>query len=78
MSAVTVTLTSICSGGGHLTFTVTGDASRTHVLDLSTLTEPATEQEVEAFLKLVCKLAKNGRTPAQARTLLQAGVTVTV
>ena len=78
MSAVTVTLTSICSGGGHLTFTVTGDASRTQVLDLSVLTEPATEQEVEAFLKLICKMAKMGRTPAQARNLLQTGVTVTV
>ena len=78
MSAVTITLTSICSGGGHLTFTVTGAASRTQVVDLSVLTEPATEQEVEAFLKLICKLAKNGRTNAQARTLLQAGVTVTV
>lgn len=78
MSAVTITLTGICSGGGHLTFTVTGDASRTQVLDLSTLTEPVMEQEIEAFLKLICKLAKMGRTPAQARTLLQAGVTVTV
>ena len=78
MSAVTVTLTSICSGGGHLTFTVTGDVTRTQMLDLSVLTDPATEQEVEAFLKLICKLAKKGRTNAQARTLLQAGVTVTV
>ena len=40
--------------------------------------DPYTEQEVEAFLKLICKLAKKGRTNAQARTLLQAGVTVTV
>lgn len=78
MSAVTITLTSICAGGNHLTFTVTGDASRTQTLDASVLSEPASEKEVEAFLKLICKLAKNGRTPAQAKALLQAGVTVTV
>ena len=78
MSAVTVRLTSICSGGGHLTFTVAGDASLTRVLDLSALIEPLDDAEVDAFLKVICKLAKKGRTVAQARTLLQAGVTVIV
>ena len=77
MSTVTVRLTNICTGGNHLTFTVTGDAERTQTLDLSVLTEPVSEHEVEAVLKLICKLAKKGRTNAQARNLLQAGVTVT-
>ena len=78
MSAVTITLTGICSGGNHLTFAVTGDASRTEELDLSVLSESVNSEEVAAFLKVVCKLAKRGRTLAQARSLLQAGVTVTV
>ena len=78
MSAVTVTLTGICSGGGHLTFSVTGDATLTEVLDLSMLTEPVSDSEKDAFLKVICKLAKNGRTLAQTRNLLQAGVSVTV
>lgn len=78
MSAITVTLASICSGGGHLTFNVTGDATLTQTLDLSNLTDPIDDAEKAAFLKVICKLAKNGRTLAQARTLLQAGVTVTV
>lgn len=78
MSAVTVSLTGVCAGGNHLTFSVTGDASRTQVLDLSVLSAPVDPAEVEAFLKVVCKLVKNGRTTAQARALLQAGVTVTV
>ena len=78
MSAVTITLTGICSGGNHLTFAVTGDASRTQVLDLSVLTEAVSESEVDAFLKIVCKMAKKGRTLVQARNLLQAGVTVNV
>ena len=76
MSAVTVRLTNICSGGGHLTFAVTGDATLTQMVDLSTILEPVSDQDVEAFLKVICKLAKKGRTVAQAKTLLQAGVTV--
>lgn len=78
MSAITVTLTSICSGGNHLTFAATGDATQSQVVDLSLLTEPLTDQEKEAFIKVVAKLARNGRTLVQARNLLQAGVTVTV
>ena len=78
MSAVTITLTSICSGGGHLTFSVTGDATLTRMLDLSSLTDPIDEQDVAAFLKVLCKLVKKGRTLAQTRTLLQSGVTVTI
>ena len=78
MSAVTIRLTGICSGGNHLTFAVTGDAERTQVLELQVLTEPVQPEELAAFLKVICKLAKNGRTLAQARTLLQAGVTVTI
>ena len=78
MSTITVRLASICSGGGHLNFTVTGAATLTETLDLSVLTDPLSEAEKDAFLKVICKLAKNGRTLAQARTLLQAGVTVIV
>ena len=78
MSAVTVTLTGICSGGGHLTFSVTGDATLTRMLDLSSLTDPIDAQDVEAFLKVITKLARKGRTQNQARVLLQNGVTVTV
>ena len=78
MSAVTVKLTNICSGGGHLTLVVSGDASLTRVLELSMLSEQIDAQDVDAFLKVICKLAKKGRTVAQAKTLLQVGVTVAV
>ena len=78
MSSVTVRLTGICTGGNHLTFTVTGDATLTQVIDLSLLSEAVSEDEAQAFLKCIAKLAKKGRTNAQARTLLQNGVTVTV
>lgn len=78
MAAITVTLTEICSGGNHLTFGVTGDASRTRVLELGSLVEPIDPQDVDAFLRVITRMARIGRTNAQARTLLQNGVTVTV
>jgi ABC-type transporter Mla subunit MlaD len=78
LSAVTVTLTAICSGGNHLTFTATGDATDTLIANLSDLSDPLTDQEKDAFVKVIAKLAKLGRTLNQAKTLLQAGVTVTV
>ena len=78
MSAVTVQLTNICSGGNHLTFTVMGDAALTKVLDLPTLSDPLDSADVEAFLRVITRMAKMGRTVNQARTLLQNGVTVTV
>ena len=76
MSAVTITLTSICSGGGHLTITATGDINGSTVLNRPDLSGPITE--TDSFAVVICKLAKKGRTIPQAVALLQAGVTVTV
>lgn len=78
MSAVTVTLANVCSGGNHLTFSVTGDATLSRVVDRDRLLDPLTEADVQSFLRCIAWMAKNGRTFAQARALLQAGVTVTV
>ena len=78
MSAVTITLTAICSGGGHLNFNATGDATDTLTTDLDAIAQPLTQDEKDAFVKIIAKLAKLGRTLNQAKTLLQAGVTVTV
>lgn len=78
MSAVTIRLTAICSGGGHLTFSVTGAKSLTVPVDLSDLSSPIEDQDAVSFCKIIARMAKQGRTVAQARTLLQSGVTVTV
>ena len=78
MSAITVTLTNSCSGGNHLRFGITGAVTLTAPMQRSDLTDPITERDLEGFLSVIVKMAKNGRTINQARTLLQAGVTVTV
>lgn len=80
MSIVTTTLQGVCSGGNHLTFRIAldGGGQWSRVLDLSRIQEPVSEEDMETFLKIVAKLALRGRTVNQARTLLLAGVTLTV
>jgi hypothetical protein len=78
MASVTVTLTDICSGGEHLTYQVTGAKAMTVAGSLADTLEPVTEEEAQAFVKVLAKLAKAGRNLNQAKTIMQNGVTVTV
>lgn len=78
MSKVTVTITNVCAGGNHLTFSITGDASGSMVIDLPDLLDPITSRDVESFIRVIARLAKKGRTVNQAKALLQAGIQVTV
>lgn len=78
MTTITVTLGSICSGGNHLTMNITGAHTASVVMDIALVSAPLDQSEIEAFVKTIMKMAKGGRTLAQARTLLQAGVTVTI
>lgn len=78
MASETITLTTVCAGGNHLLLTLTGAREATTVLELADLSTAVTDDEIVAFCKVIAKLAKAGRTNAQARTLLQAGVTVNV
>lgn len=78
MASVTVTLTAICSGGNHLTFDTTGAKVLRVAGILNDMLDPVTDEEAQAFVKVLAKLAKAGRTMNQARNILQSGVTVTV
>jgi hypothetical protein len=78
MATLTVTLTNVCSGGNHLTFTVSGDASATVQGEVADLSAPITEADKQAFVKVISKMSKSGKTLAAAKTQLQTGVTVTV
>lgn len=78
MTTLTITLTSVCSGGNHLTFSTSGAASLTTQEVLASLLDPITDDDITSFCKVIAKMAKQGRTLAQARNLLQAGVTVTI
>lgn len=78
MTTLTVTLTNVCAGGNHLTFSVTGDATATVYAVRDDLSSTLTDEEKRAFVEVIMKMAKMGRTLNQASTLLQAGVVVTV
>lgn len=78
MSAVTITLVSTCSGGNHLTFTASGAKAATIKVLRDELLDAVSNEEALAFIKVVVKLAKSGRTLAQAKALLEAGVTITI
>ena len=79
MAAVTVTLTNICAGGNHLTFSTTGAKEMTVVGDRVDFIEgPITDEDARTFIRVLCKIARANRTMVQTRNLFQAGVTVTV
>jgi len=78
MTTATITLTDICSGGNHLTFSVTGDVAATVRADIGDLTSQITDEDKIAFVKVLAKLAKMVRTNNQVRQLLQSGIAINV
>ena len=78
MTTLTLTLAGQCGGGSHLTFVVSGDRAAQRVMDRSDVQKPLEVEDLEALIRIIVKMASNGRTAQQARTLLEAGVTITV
>jgi len=78
MSSITITRISECASQNHVVLEVSGDVSYTYRGDMDTLTAPVTEDEKEAFIKVLMKIAKIGRTRAQIRTGLTNGYTITI
>lgn len=78
MASETVTLTTICAGNNHLEFTLSGAKSGVVRMTLDELSEEISREDAEAFCRVITRLVKIGKTNAQARTVLQAGVTVVV
>jgi len=78
MASMTIQRTFECANQNHVTLNITGDVQYTYHGDMTDLTEPLTEDEKHAFVKVLLRFAKIGRTRAQIRTALTNGVTVTV
>lgn len=80
MSIVTTTLQSVCSGGNHLTFRISLDGGQnwTRVMELDHIRQEVLPEDMDTFLRIIAKLALRGRTVQQARSLLTAGVTLTI
>jgi len=77
MGTLTITKTRECADGTHMTLSVTGDFTGTINIYAPDVADPFTEDEREAFLKGILRLAKKGRTNAQLKSALTAGLTVT-
>lgn len=78
MASMTITRTFECASRNHVTLAVTGDVEYTYNGDMIDLTATVTDAEKEAFVKLLIRFARIGRTNAQVRTALTNGVTVTI
>lgn len=78
MAQVTLQLTSVCGGGNHLEFTVSGAMVAKLKTELSALQGQITDDDIESFAKVLIRLSKVGRTVAQTKLLLTTGVTVTI
>jgi hypothetical protein len=78
MASMTLTRTAECAAQNHITIEISGDVQHTYHGDMDELTAPVTEAEKDAFVKLLIRFAKIGRTRAQIRNALGNGVTVTI
>lgn len=78
MSTLTLTATNECAGQNHFDLTVTGDVQYTTHTELGDLTKPLTEEEKDAFIKVLIRVGAIGRSRNQVRNTLANGWTVTI
>jgi len=75
---ISVTIESVCSGGGHATIGVVIDGGKKKLLQVETDEIRRGIDDREALVLGIVKLALTGLTRAQARTKLQAGISITL
>lgn len=78
MANITLTKSTECASQNHLIVAVTGDITFTWHTNLDDISESITDDEKIAFLKVLVRIAKIGRTRAQIRTALTNGYTITI
>ena len=78
MATLTLTRSITCTAENHFTLTATGDVNHEAHFSVEQFSAPPTEVEKDAFVKLLVKFARIGRTNQQVLTALNNGVVVTV
>ena len=78
MASITLTRTAECANLNHIVIAVTGDTTYTYRGTMDDITSPISDDEKDAFIKVLLRLAKIGRTNAAVRTALGNGYTVTI
>lgn len=79
MSSITFKKVYECAAGDHLKLSVSGDVPAQNIgIYLPDLAGTITEEEKQAFLKVLLRIAKIGRTQQQVKTALTNGYTITI
>lgn len=80
MATLTLTATRICSGGNHYTIRldVNGAERLSHTYEIDDLIAAVSDVDAEQVIATLIRLHKIGRTNAQVRTDLLAGLNITV
>lgn len=79
MASITLTKVYECSAGDHLRLAITGDVPTQNLnVYLPDLNSSITEEEKQAFLKILLRIGKIGRTQNQIKTALTNGYTITI
>jgi len=79
MASVTITLTESCPSQGHIRLGITGDRTGTIRLHVDEIFQQSMDDDaLMDFLKQYLKIWSLGKTKAQMRTQLLAGLTVTI
>lgn len=80
MTTLTINLESVCAGGDHMTLglVLNGQAKRSFNVLRPEMLAPLTEEEIAAAIKVIVRLHARGKTGAQVRNNLQAGIVVTI
>ena len=79
MASITFKKVYECAAGDHLRLTITGDVPSQEIgVYLPDLAGAITEEEKQAFLKVLLRVARIGRTQAQIKTALTNGYTINI
>jgi len=78
-ATVNIKVTSLCAAGNHAVVDLTKSGQTRQVnISVAEMNTALTNDDIEAFARVALKLAKEGRTLAQLRTMAQAGFDVSV
>lgn len=81
MATIVLRLSNECNGRCHADLSVQLDGGTARVLpqvDTASLLGAVSDDDIEGFVRILVRIANRTRTPAQIRTALLNGFTVTV
>ena len=80
MATINLQVTNECAGGGNWTVSIDldGGSPRIFRLNRAEISDAIEDKEMEAFATVLMRAYKTGRTGAQARSGLMAGIAVIV